>query len=201
MTNSTTKSKITLMAAIFALSLNLTGCGGNDEEKATTQSGGEEKSYSTVTSKSLEGELPAGHPPAGMTPDTGMTISDHSTIKSTKDVKLDDDVLAKWNEVKLQILDSEDTTKEVQTIKVGDTYTIRQTGFAVKVLALAPDYTIFEDHIGSRSNENNNPAVLLELTEGGKIVAKGWVFNKIVGFDSFKNPRISVKLLSPSPKS
>lgn len=194
------KSNITLMAILIALSLNLTSCGGGDEEKATTQSGGDEKSYSTVTTKSAEGGLPAGHPPAGMTADTGMTISDHSTIKSTKAVKLDDDVLAKWNEVKLQILDSSDTTKEVQTIKVGETYTIRQTGFAVKVLALAPDYTIFEDHIGSRSNENNNPAVMLELTKGGKSVAKGWVFNKVVGFDSFKNERISVKLLAPAPK-
>lgn len=155
------KSKKNLLkesAILIAFFITISGCSkGDDEESAVSSTGGTEESYSSST----ETALPEGHPPAGTAASEPLTISDHSTVKSTKQVKLDDDVKAKWNEVKIEIIDTVDTTKEVQTIKVGDTYTVRQTGFAVKILNLSPDYSIFEDYVGTRSNEANNPAVML----------------------------------------
>jgi len=72
-------------------------------------------------------------------------------------------------------------------------------GVKLKVDALVPDYAIAENTIESRSNEARNPAVLLELVEGDKTIAKGWVFRDFPEFNSYNDGKFTVKLLVPAP--
>jgi hypothetical protein len=122
----------------------------------------------------------------------------HANIKTQKTVSLSDEVKAKWKEVKLELVDNASGAKETVTIKVGGDVKLKE-GVKLKVDALVPDYAIAENTIESRSNEARNPAVLLELVEGDKTVAKGWVFRDFPEFNSYNDGKFTVKLLVPAP--
>ena len=46
-----------------------------------------------------------------------------------------------------------------------------------------------------RPTELNNPAVMVELFEGDKVVAKGWVFELMAQYNSYSHLRYGVTLL------
>ena len=84
---------------------------------------------------------------------------------------------------------------------VGSTVPLSGTGFSLRVEVFIPDYAMFEDHIGSRSNEPNNVAVMVELFEGDKPVAKGWVFKAYPTFNSYGHERFTIGLVGPTSGS
>ncbi len=140
--------------------------------------------------------MPEGHPAVGApTPD--MARLAHANIKADKKVVLPDEVKAKWNKVKMEISDASSKSSEVMTLKVGNTVPLKKDGLKLKVDAFVPDYRIVEDRIETRSNEPKNPAVFVELFDGDKLVAKGWVFKDFPEFNSFNNDRIHLTLVSP----
>jgi hypothetical protein len=141
-------------------------------------------------------ELPAGHPMVSKSLDE-LPPGAHPAAKVTKEVRISEEVKARWKEVKLEILDNSSNTSEAITMKVGGTVPIKDTGFKLKVEALVPDYAMFADHIGSRSNEPRNAAVLVELFEGEESVAKGWVFKAFPDFNSYGHERFALSLLEP----
>jgi hypothetical protein len=142
-------------------------------------------------------ELPAEHPPVGE-PGKEITIQ-HAPVKTTKTVKVSEDVRERWKVVELGVSDVSTKTTEVFKVEVGKNVPIKNTGFTVRIEAFVPDYTIYEDHIGSKTNEPANPAALVELYEGGKSVAKGWIFLRFPTFNSFRHERIGIALISPAP--
>jgi hypothetical protein len=141
-------------------------------------------------------ELPAGHPMISR-PVEELPTSLHPSATSTKEVRVSDEIKAMWKEVKLEVLDSSSETSEVLTMEVGRAVPLKDSGFKLKVEVFVPDYAMFPDHIGSRSNEPRNAAVLVELFEGEKSVAKGWVFKAFPDFNSYGHERFSLALLEP----
>jgi hypothetical protein len=184
------------MAALFIV----TACGNKEEAskgEGTEKAAGTDGAYSTPAAGG--GPLPEGHPtipsaePAGL---EGVTDpSDHPASKTHKDVKVSDEVAAAWKGVKLGVSDATAATAEILSLDVGATVKLGESGFTLKVEAFLPDYAMFTDHIGSRSKELNNPAVLVELFEGEKSVAKGWIFKNFTQFNSYKNERFSLELV------
>lgn len=176
---------ILIMASVAMLAVS--GCKKTQQESAEQQG---------VSSPAGQGALPEGHPAVGA-PAGDMAKVAHSNIKSQKGVVLSEDVKAKWKEVKMEITDTSTKATEVLTLKVGETVPLKKDGFKLKVEAFVPDYAIVEDHIESRSNEPKNPAVLVELMEGDKTTARGWVFKDFPEFNSYNNERIHLTLVSP----
>lgn len=145
-------------------------------------------------------ELPSGHPMVG----GAGTVEDlitggHAESKAVKELKISDEVKAKWPVVTIEVLDNSTGSTQELTIKVGEVTKLNDTGFTVKAEAFLPDYAIFEDHIGSRSNDSNNPAVLVDLAKGGSSVARGWVFGRLPDFNSYDHDRFAVSLVKPAP--
>ncbi|MBI3399175.1 MAG: DUF2155 domain-containing protein [Deltaproteobacteria bacterium] len=119
----------------------------------------------------------------------------HSTGGEVKrEVRVPDDVKAKWKTVNLKVEDKEKSTEEVIAVTVGKGAPIKGTNFVIKVKAFLPHYTMYDTYISSKSNEPVNPAALVELLEGGKSVANGWVFANFTAFNSYKHSRYGIVL-------
>ena len=213
--NSGTKGLVVIAAGAL---LVFTGCGGEKkvQESAPIQGSGADAG-APVQQLAPQGEqaaLPAGHQPvekpmqaaSDSTAPTGALPSGHPTgaggqgAKAQREVKLSDEVKARWSEAKMEVTDSSSKSKEVLTIKVGSTTNLKKQGFKLKVEALVPDYSISDNRIESRSNEPKNPAVFVELFEGDKSVAKGWIFKNFTDFNSYHDDRVGLQLLAPGPE-
>lgn len=184
-----TSKKFFLVSASIAL-LAVTGCSG--EKKA------EQAAQPAATEGGMQGQAaPQNHPPVDQTQEDISKVS-HANIKTQKVVSLSDDVKSKWKEAKLEITDAGSNGKQVVSIKVGGDVKLKE-GVRLKVEALVPDYAIADNQIESRSNEARNPAVLVELIENDKSVAKGWVFRDFPEFNSYTDARFPIKLVLPAP--
>lgn len=188
-----------VIAASAAL-LVVTGCGS---EKKDQPKPGQETAVQTPTPAVMppaQTSLPAGHtaPAAGAGSAANAGMPAHTSMKSQKEVKLSKEVMAKWNTVLLEITDAVSKKKEQFTVKVGASVPLKNPAFKLKIEAFVPDYMITEDHIESRTNEADNPAVLVALLEGDKVVAKGWVFKSLPDFNSYTDQRYPVALVGPS---
>lgn len=139
--------------------------------------------------------MPSDHPKIDKAADVK---AQHGGSKQEKELKLSDEVKVKWKEVKLDVTDSSAKFPESVTIKVGGSANIGKNGATLKVVAFVPDYAMSDNNIVSRSNDLKNPAVLLELLEGGKVVVRGWVFNKFPDFNSFNSAKFKVALVQPA---
>ncbi|MBI5232751.1 MAG: hypothetical protein HY880_00180 [Deltaproteobacteria bacterium] len=182
------KGKRTFFTAIFSAVLFISGCGG---EKPAEQA-----------KKEIPAEtLPVGHPSMeGMATGDAMTPALHKTVGAApKELKIGAEIKKRWSEVLLEITDTSSGKKDVLMVKVGGSSALKSAGYSIKVAAFVPDYTSGDDYIGSRSNDPNNPAALVELMEGAKSVAKGWIFKRLADFNSYKHERFNVVLLDTKP--
>lgn len=180
-------SRFLLVAASVAM-LAIAGCKGK-EQTAQPQPQQEQGAVSQQAA-------PSGHPPTGDQTVTDINKAAHANIKTQKEVSLSPEVKAKWKEVKLDITDASSNSSQVVTINVGSAVTLKP-GLKLKVEAFVPDYAISDNKIESRSNEAKNPAVLVELQENDKTVAKGWVFKEFPEFNSYTDARFPMKLVAP----
>lgn len=184
-----------IVIAASAALLAMAGCG--NEKKDQPKPAQEGAPTAAMAPAPVEGTMPAGHPGSGPAADT--TVAAHTGMKGQNEVKLSKEVMAKWNEVQLEITDSAAKKKATVMVKVGASVPLMNKAFKLKVETFVPDYVINEKHvIESRSNKANNPAVLVALLEGDKVVAKGWVFKSLPDFNSYTDKRYPVTLLGPS---
>jgi len=199
------KKILVFSAAILVF---LAAC-GKEGKKA-----GEERKEDVKTTE-LPAELPKGHPQIeemqkGITPAVELPSGQvqkqagesHPKSKTELPVKVSDKIKARWKDVELEVTDASSSKstsgkKAVVKVKVGGGIKIGDTGYSFKVEAFIPDYVIYQDSIGSKTGEPNNPAALVELFEGDKSVARGWVFKNFPAFNSYKHGRFTVALLTP----
>lgn len=214
--NSGTKGLLVITASAL---LVFTGCGGEKkvQEGGAPQgmsAGGGAPASQPQQQPGPQGEqpaLPAGQAPVGSTAPAGALPAGHPTAagaghegakgaKAQRELSISPEVKARWSEAKLEVTDAGSKAKEVLTIKVGGAENLKKKGFKLKVEALVPDYSISDNRIESRSNDPRNPAVLVELFDGDKSVAKGWVFKNFPDFNSYRDDRVGVLLVAPGPE-
>ncbi len=199
----------------------LVACSKQEEKKEATGTLEKKETKAGIE----ETKLPGGHPPisggqgqaivsgkdtiAGDIGQKGIgdinksAVSHPSSGEVKREVRVPDDVKAKWKAVSLKWVDKEKKTEELISVNVGKETPIKDTNFAVKVVAFLPHYTMYDTYIGSKSNEPVNPAVLVELLENGKGITRGWVFTNFTSFNSYKHARYDILLppiSSPSKK-
>ena len=190
---------VLILCAVIVLSV--AACGQDTKDTKETKAG----DAGGVSPSAMEsGQLPEGHPTieggggGGMGAGQQQATVAQSTISVPKAVKISDEVKAKWNEVEIEVVDSSSKATSTLKISVGEKAAVKGTGFSFKVEAFAPDYAMFDDYIGSRTADLRNPAVLVELFEGDKSIARGWVFQLFRNFNSYKHDRFEVALKSPA---
>ena len=205
---------------LFLLAGLIFSCGKQEEKKET----GNVEEKKEVKTEIGEAKLPEGHPPTGggqeesivsgkdIAGDIGLPPSsfiggqkgsgdiDESAVGHLssggvkREVRVPDDVKAKWKAINLKWVDKEKKTEELISVNVGKETPIKGAKFAIKILVFLPHYTMYDTYISSQSNEPMNPAVLVELLEGGRSVANGWVFANFTSFNSYKHARYDILL-------
>ena len=196
---------------LFLLAGLIFSCGKQEEKKET----GNVEEKKEVKAQIGEAELPEGHPPTGggqgqsivsgkdIAGDIGQegsgdinksAVGHLSSGGVKREVRVPDDVKAKWKAINLKWVDKEKKTEELISVNVGKETPIKGAKFAIKILVFLPHYTMYDTYISSQSNEPMNPAVLVELLEGGRSVANGWVFANFTSFNSYKHARYDILL-------
>jgi cytochrome c biogenesis protein len=68
------------------------------------------------------------------------------------------------------------------TLRPGERRLVKENGLSLRALQFIPDFAMHGSEIHSHSNEPNNPALQLEVTDGSGAQWKSWVFQKMPDF-------------------
>lgn len=159
--------------------------------------------------------LPAGHPvidapPPAISSSDSMP-SNHPSIDEDNPGALDDenfghpelggaeieivvpeDVQLTWRVVPLNVMVDGDSSK-IQ-VEVGVPMLLEKSGLELLVEAFLPSYTSDFNTITSISNEPKNPAIMVQLKKSDEVVARGWVFQNLPEYNTFKHGTVVLTL-------
>jgi hypothetical protein len=146
--------------------------------------------------------LPPDHPPMtgtgspalpGMPRD--LVAPAHPARSSTPArVEVPAEVKATWKTVSLTVT-AGGKTHNIKSAIGGDV-SIPGGSLTLRVQAYLPAFQMGDGVITSNGNNPDNPAALVRLTEKGRTIAEGWVFQALPDFNSFKSEKVQVRLLS-----
>ena len=116
-------------------------------------------------------------------------------------------IKGKWSSVKLLIEDKEAKKVQEYTVKLNSEWKIPGSNLKVTVGEFLPDFTMGEK-ITSASNELNNPAVGIKVTEGDKQIFPahgkqwGWLWSRkeLQSAHPFEHPKYNIMLKEPVKK-
>lgn len=168
-----------LVAVLFILLLSPIGC-KKKEQQAPPQG---------------MQQLPGGHPPVPggpqQQPQPGMpgAPAKGPALK----VVVPDTVKGKWSGVTIVIEDK--TTKKTQELNVNlnSDVNVPNSNLKLHVGDFFPDFRM-TDVITSGSNQPNNPAVFVNVSEGGNEIFKGWIYSKFPAVHPFEHPKYGILL-------
>jgi hypothetical protein len=106
------------------------------------------------------------------------------------------DVKGKWKAIKITVEDKKGKTKKDYTVKLGESIDIPGSKLSVKAVEFVPAFVMQGLNITSASNEPTNPAAKIIVTDGGKEVFNGWLFQKFPTTHAFTHPDYAITLNS-----
>ncbi|NIP51678.1 MAG: DUF2155 domain-containing protein [Phycisphaerae bacterium] len=131
--------------------------------------------------------MPAGHPAPGG--EGGIVVPE------IKETVVPEDVKATWSGVKLAIEDKESNSTSEVVVNLGETYTIPGSEVNIQVENFLPDFKMSEGVYTSMSNEPNNPAAKIVVTEGESEVFNSWLYSKFPAIHPMMHERFGVTLV------
>jgi len=109
-------------------------------------------------------------------------------------VNLPPEVKGKWKAIKVSVEDKKNKTKKEVTVNIGQDADVPGTKLNIKAVEFVPSFVMQGLNITSASNEPNNPAAKVVISEGGKEIFKGWLFQKFPTTHAFSHPDYAVTL-------
>jgi hypothetical protein len=141
---------------------------------------------------------PPPMPPQGAPGQPGNTGGPHGEggiTPAPKKVVVPEDVKKAWNAVKVEVEFKEKKTKKDFTVPLNSEFKVPDSDITLKVGAFLPHFTMAADQITSGSNKLENPAVQLEVFQGGQEIFHGWLFSKYPAVHPFSHDKYGVALL------
>ncbi len=131
---------------------------------------------------------------------SGAMMNPHGTVKKTeKKIEVPEAVKKKWTKAVIIVEDKRDKKSTEQTVKIGSEITIGDSKLTLRTAEFLPDFRMTETAITTGSMELNNPALRIEILEGGQSIFKGWLYSKFPDVHPFEHERYSVRLKSVAP--
>ena len=112
-----------------------------------------------------------------------------------KKIVVPDSVKGQWKAVKIEVAYKKTNTKKTLTVPLNSELKIPDTDMTLKMGEFLPHFAMTGDSITSNSNNLENPAVGVDIMQGGKIAFHGWLFSKFPDIHPFQNDMIGLKLL------
>jgi hypothetical protein len=126
------------------------------------------------------GQMPPGHSPSGP--------------KAELKIVVPDAVKGKWAAVRITVEDKAAKKSQEYSVNLGGELAIPNSNLKVAVGEFLPDFKMAEGAITSGSNDLNNPAVRITVSEGGKEIHKGWLYSKFPTIHPFEHPKYGLAL-------
>ena len=141
--------------------------------------------------KQESGNAPKGGAPGGA-PDQKLALP-----KKGEEAKVNvpPDVKGKWKAVKLRVEDKSKKSVTELMINIGAEAKIPGSDLTVKAVEYLPSFVMQGMNISSASNDPQNPAAQVVITEKGQEVFKGWLFGRYPETHAFTHPKFSVTLV------
>ena len=120
-------------------------------------------------------------------------------MPASEDMKviIPDAIKGKWKGVILTVIDKQTANTKDYNIPIGGKVAISGSNIEVQTGDFLPDLKIEGNIYSSDSTQLLNPAIHVEIKEGGKEVFKGWLFQKFPSVHPFKHERFSITLKEP----
>ncbi len=152
--------------------------------------------FAAAGCKKKEAPAPPPMPPQGAPGQPGMPPHGGMGGGGTeKTVVVPDSVKGAWKAAKIEIEYKDKKTKKVFTVPLNSDFKVPDSDLALKVGQFFPHFTMSADQITSASNNLENPALQIEIQQGGKEVFKGWLFGKFPAVHPFQHDKYGVILL------
>lgn len=117
-----------------------------------------------------------------------------------KKVVVPAEVKSTWKSVKIEVEFKGKKTKKAFSIPLNSEYSVPDSDLTIKVGDFLPHFAMAADSITSNSNNLENPAVRVEVSEKGKTVFKGWLFSKFPDVHPFQHDQFGMKLVEGEKK-
>ena len=115
--------------------------------------------------------------------------------KSTRTVEVSEEVKKKWKQVNIYVRDKQSGKTEHYTVKMHTDFKIPHTDLDVKVGDFLPHFTMPSmGKITSASNEPNNPALQVVISEKGEEKYSGWLFANFPEMHAFEHEKYAIGL-------
>jgi hypothetical protein len=172
------------------LALALIGCGSRDKAAPAA-------SAAQATPAPSHANMPADDVHAGlMAP--GQTKHEGSL---NTEIHLSDAVRNAWRGIKVRIVDTSSGNAQEFDVPLGQTEALGDSGLSLTAKTFIPDFVMDPSGITSRSDEPNNPAASVVITEEGKDPYTGWLFAALPDIHPFPHDRYQVLLVEGLPAS
>ncbi|MEK6537880.1 MAG: DUF2155 domain-containing protein [Nitrospirota bacterium] len=134
-------------------------------------------------------------------PEQQSMMPAHGDIEmpASEDMKviIPDAIKGKWKGVILTVIDKQTANAKDYNIPIGGKVAISGSNIEVQTGDFLPDLKIEGNIYSSDSTQLLNPAIQVEIKEGGKELFKGWLFQKFPSVHPFKHERFSITLKEP----
>jgi hypothetical protein len=114
--------------------------------------------------------------------------------KVEKTVIVPEEVKGKWSKVVLNVVNKATNKSGEYTVKLKSEFKIPNTDLKIAVGDFLPDFRMNGNTLTSASGQPNNPAVRVEVFEGGKSIFKGWLYAKYPTMHPFEHPTYGITL-------
>lgn len=108
-----------------------------------------------------------------------------------------DDIRTKWKGVILTVMDRETMNVRDYTVSIGRKFVIPGSKIEVQAGEFLPDLKIDGNIYTTSSSDLLNPAIRVLITEDGKEIFKGWLFQKFPSVHPFKHQKFGITLKEP----
>lgn len=122
----------------------------------------------------------------------------HNDIQMPKSdemkVIVPDNIKTRWKGVRLTITDKEANAAKDYTVGLNSKFSIPGSKIEVQTGDFLPDLKIDGNVYATATSDLLNPAVHVFVTENGKEVFKGWLFQKFPNVHPFKHQKFGITL-------
>ncbi len=182
--------RVALIAAtLFVFSLAMPACKKKEQPQPPPPMPGQGMPGQGMPGQGMPGQgMPPGMPgqPGGM----------HSTgAAPEKKVVMPDTVRNAWKAVKIEVEYKEKKSKKKFDVPLKSEFKIPDSDLVLKTGDFLPHFAMGADSITSSSNNPENPAVQVEVFQGGKEIFHGWLFSKFPSVHPFQHDKYGVTMI------
>ena len=109
-------------------------------------------------------------------------------------VEVPEAIKGKWKGVTLVIEDKEKKSFKEYFAGLGQRFKVPGSDITVDVKEFFPSFVMQGSNITSSSNDPNNPAAQVVVSEGGSEIFSGWLFARYPTTHAFSHPKFAITL-------